>query len=111
MNDTCLVPAPSTPEHPDATTESWRSLAWWFRDPSTGQIVLGQAPNTAMVVVQASAVTRALGVLPERRRELGWIRAGALVVWSADELVRGTTPFRRLIGAVVLGFQLRRLAR
>ena len=111
MNHTGRVPAPSTCENPEPTTDGWRTLAWWFRDSSSGQIVLGEAPNPAMVIVQATAAVRWLGVLPERRRELGWIRLGAFVVWSADELLRGTTPFRRLIGAVVLGSQLRRLAR
>ena len=34
---------------------------------------------------------------------------GALIVWALDELVRGVSPFRRLLGAVVLTGQLVRL--
>jgi hypothetical protein len=34
---------------------------------------------------------------------------GALVAWSLDELVRGSSPARRLLGAVVLVFMLVRL--
>jgi hypothetical protein len=28
------------------------------------------------------------------------------LVWALDELLRGTSPFRRVLGAVVLGAQL-----
>lgn len=31
------------------------------------------------------------------------IGAFALFVWAADELIRGVNPFRRLLGAFVLG--------
>jgi hypothetical protein len=34
------------------------------------------------------------------------VRRGALIVWALDELVRGASPFRRLLGAVVLAAQL-----
>jgi hypothetical protein len=34
------------------------------------------------------------------------VRDGALLVWALDELVRGASPFRRLLGGVVLTAQL-----
>jgi hypothetical protein len=34
------------------------------------------------------------------------VRHGALLVWSLDEVVRGSSPFRRVLGAVVLSAQL-----
>ena len=34
------------------------------------------------------------------------VRHGALLVWSLDEVVRGASPFRRVLGAVVLVAQL-----
>jgi hypothetical protein len=33
------------------------------------------------------------------------IRHGALVVWALDEVVRGASPFRRILGAVILAAQ------
>ena len=33
------------------------------------------------------------------------IRHGALLVWALDEVVRGASPFRRVLGAVVLAAQ------
>lgn len=54
----------------------------------------------------AAGLVRLLDVLPDREQELRGVGTGALVVWALDELVRGATPFRRLLGAVVLGWQL-----
>lgn len=34
------------------------------------------------------------------------IRHGALLVWALDEVVRGTSPFRRTLGAMILTAQL-----
>lgn len=34
------------------------------------------------------------------------IRHGAILVWSLDEVVRGASPFRRVLGVVVLAAQL-----
>lgn len=38
--------------------------------------------------------------------EVSGIRHGALIVWALDEVVRGASPFRRVLGAVVLVAQL-----
>lgn len=54
----------------------------------------------------AATLVRLLDVLPGREQELRGIGTGALVVWALDELVRGVNPFRRLLGAIVLGWQL-----
>ena len=85
-----------------------RPLEWWFRDPSTGEIVLWQAPNATILVAQGALVVEQLDLLPEQRRLVGLIKSGALVLWALAELFRGTTPQRRLLGAIVLGFQARR---
>jgi hypothetical protein len=34
------------------------------------------------------------------------IRRGALLVWALDEVLRGASPFRRTLGAVILIAQL-----
>jgi hypothetical protein len=34
------------------------------------------------------------------------VRHGALLVWALDEVVRGASPFRRVLGAVVLVVQV-----
>ncbi|KAA1395821.1 hypothetical protein [Aeromicrobium ginsengisoli] len=79
-------------------------LGWFFRDAS-GRLVVVQLPNTALVVWLAATVLR-WSAYDSRDTELRWIGAGALIVWALDELVRGASPFRRLLGAVVLAWQL-----
>jgi hypothetical protein len=41
----------------------------------------------------------------DRAADLKVIGQGALIVWGLDELVRGASPPRRVLGAVVLGAQ------
>ena len=45
-----------------------------------------------------------------RATDVAGIRHGALVVWALDEVVRGASPFRRVLGAVVLLGQIVSLA-
>ena len=79
----------------------------FFRDTS-GKLVLFQAPNAAIWVFIGATLLR-LSPYDARDAELRWIGSGALMVWALDELVRGATPFRRLLGVVVLAWQLVRL--
>lgn len=41
-----------------------------------------------------------------RAAQVEGVRHGALLVWALDEVVRGASPFRRVLGAVVLAAQL-----
>ena len=83
-------------------------LDWWLRDKDTGRLVLFQVPNPALWVFFAAVVLR-WSPYDEVDRELRWIGSGALFVWGLDELVRGDAPVRRLLGAIVLGWQLTQL--
>lgn len=88
-----------------------RLIGWWFRDRSTGKIAVVLVPNAAIVVWLVATGVQLVGALREREEQLRWIGSGALIVWGADELVRGVNPFRRLAGAVVLGWQVLALLR
>lgn len=81
----------------------------FFRDRSTGRLVLFQFPNPPIWVFAAATLLR-WSAYDSRDEELRWIGSGALIVWGLDELVRGAAPFRRLLGAVVLGWQLWQLS-
>jgi multisubunit Na+/H+ antiporter MnhE subunit len=82
------------------------SLRWWLCDRD-GRVVLGQIPNPALAVWLASLVVGWTGVLGADRAEtLTGVGQGALVVWALDELLRGSSPVRRLLGAVVLAMLL-----
>jgi hypothetical protein len=75
-----------------------------FRD-ADGRLVLAQAPNPALGVFFIALVLR-WSPWDARDTELLWLGRGALIVWAADELLRGDALLRRLLGAVVLAWQV-----
>ena len=82
-----------------------RRLGWWVRD-RRGRLAVAQWPNaalglwlTARVLERGELTSLDAGTL----RDVG---TGALLVWALDELLRGASPFRRVLGAVVLAGQL-----
>lgn len=85
------------------------SLGWWARDQN-GNVTLAQWPNPALAVWLVTIGIGWTGVLgAARSATLADVGKGALVVWALDEVVRGASPFRRLLGLVVLTGQLVRL--
>jgi hypothetical protein len=84
---------------------------WLFRNRQTGEITVAQAPNAALIVFLVAAVVHyAFNIRGNAGTGLTILSTGALTVWSADELLRGVNPFRRLLGAVVLAGIVARLA-
>ncbi len=79
-------------------------IEWWFRNRQTGEITVGQVPNTPLVVFLAAWLVNSIWA-PGGSVGSGLevIAAFALVVWGVEEIVRGVNPFRRLLGAVALG--------
>jgi hypothetical protein len=85
------------------------SIGWWVRGRD-GRVVLAQPPNAAILVWLASVVVGWTDLLDQDRESvLTRVGQGALVVWSLDELLRGSSPARRVLGAVVLVVMLVRL--
>jgi hypothetical protein len=71
-----------------------------FQDKE-GRVVLFQKPNVPIIVWAMSMVIARLthGEVRDRFELLAFI---ALATWAVMEILWGTTPFRRLLGAVVL---------
>ena len=70
----------------------------FFRNPQTREIVVAQPPNLPLSIFIAATVARWIV-------HWSWlsIAAGvALAIWAILEIVRGESPFRRVLGAVVL---------
>ncbi len=84
------------------------SVDWWVRNSGSGKLVLAQAPNPALWVFAAATLLR-WTPYDDVDSELRWIGSGALIVWGLDELVRGDAPIRRVLGAIVLAWQLANL--
>lgn len=78
----------------------------FIRNPRTDRIALVQWPNAALAVWLLTGVIGLLGLFSSRAGEIRWIGVGALIAWAADELIRGASPFRRLLGLVVLGWEV-----
>ncbi len=97
------VPTSTTTPAPLATRLS--SGSWWFRS-SDGRLTLSQWPNPALSVWLVAVVLGWFDLSATHATAVDGVRHGALIVWALDEVVRGASPFRRVLGAVVLAFQL-----
>ena len=84
---------------------------WLFRNRRTGGITIGQFPNAPLLIWIATSVARLLlDPKGDVADALGIVGTLALIWWSIDEIARGVNPFRRMLGAVVLGGTVLRLA-
>lgn len=82
------------------------SLDWWVRDEG-GRLTVIMWPNAALSVWIVAALLKMVDVFPAvSPTTLGQVAQGALIAWSLDELIRGASPFRRVLGAVVLVAEL-----
>jgi hypothetical protein len=86
------------------------SGSWWFRS-SDGGLTLWQLPNPALCVWLVTLVLGRFELSATHATAVDGVRHGALLVWALlvwalDEVVRGASPFRRLLGAVILTVQL-----
>ena len=79
------------------------TLDRFFRNPETGRIVIAQLPNLPLgIFLVATAVRLVLrpdGAAGTVTSVVGTI---GLVWWAVDEVVRGDSPFRRVLGGAVL---------
>ena len=81
------------------------SGSWWFRS-SDGRLILWQFPNPALCVWMVALGLGWFELSATHATAVDGVRRGALLLWALDEVVRGASPFRRLLGAVVLAAQV-----
>jgi hypothetical protein len=94
---------PAEPAEPKSGVIS-RSARWLFLNRRTGGVTVAQWPNASLTAfIVLSIVLRFLHPKGETENVLRAIAQVALLVWGADELVRGVNPFRRILGLVVIG--------
>lgn len=85
------------------------ALDWFFRDRTSGRIVIGQWPNLPLWLF---GLMQAIAWIAGERSTIGrWAEIAsliALVVWAGDEVLRGVNPWRRCLGiAALLGLAVR----
>jgi hypothetical protein len=80
-----------------------RIVRWMFVNRRTGGITVAQWPNVALSVFIALSVARRLNIAKGTpQTALRLLSIVAILVWAADELIRGVNPFRRILGLGVL---------
>lgn len=97
---------PSPVDH-DAHVTSRSPIDRFFRNPETGRLTIVQAPNLPLAIFLVATAVR-LVLHPEGTvgTAVSIVGTASLVWWSVDEIARGDSPFRRVLGAVVLAATL-----
>jgi hypothetical protein len=84
------------------------NISHFFKDKNS-YIVIAQRPNMPIILwAAASLASRYITDEPSVNAVSGFA-AGALIVWAVLELISGASPFRRVLGAIVLAFGLTNL--
>lgn len=89
------------------TLSARRIFQWFFRDRKTGEITIAQAPNLVLWIVIVTGSL--LWVWPTAGNVSVVLMAVfkvSLLIWAADEIVRGVNPWRRCLGAAVAIYEL-----
>jgi hypothetical protein len=84
------------------------NLARFFRNPVTGRLAIVQMPNTPLAIFLGATLAR-LAFHPHGAvgTAVSVVAGVAILWWSALEITRGDSVFRRVLGGVVmLGFAL-----
>ncbi|MDF0492070.1 hypothetical protein [Bradyrhizobium yuanmingense] len=84
-----------------------RFLDWFFRSRETGAITIAQWPNLILWIVIVAGLL--LWIWPSAGRAsvvLTIAFKGGLMIWGADEIIRGVNPWRRCLGAAVVVYAL-----
>src|SRR4051794_28631031 len=94
----------------DRTRTDTSRLRWFVTNPRTGKVAVAQRPNVPLLVFLVATAVRILlhphGTVGDVVSLVGTV---ALAVWAILEVVRGDSPFRRVLGGVVLALLLARV--
>jgi hypothetical protein len=78
-------------------------LRRFFTNPDTGDLAIFQVPNPPLIVFFVAAlVRRALHPHGAFGTAVSIVAGVSLAVWSILEIAKGHSPFRRVLGGVVL---------
>ncbi|PDT90445.1 hypothetical protein CO669_09675 [Bradyrhizobium sp. Y36] len=84
-----------------------RLFRWFFRSRETGAITIAQWPNLTLWIVIAAGLL--LWIWPSAGKAsvgLTIVAKGGLIIWGADEIIRGVNPWRRCLGAAVVAYEI-----
>ena len=88
---------------PEQNAPSQSALARFFKDSETGEWAVAQFPNLPLAIFLIATLVR-LAVHPSggAGTALSVVGTVGLAWWSVDEIARGDSPFRRVLGGFVL---------
>lgn len=73
----------------------------------SGKVVLGERPNIPIIIWLVATLLKAIinstSALYRYIDSVGFI---AIVIWALMEILQGNSPFRRVLGGVVLGITI-----
>ena len=75
-----------------------------FFSDNNGDVKIAQWPNPS--IAAAAALWIASATIDSRTAPLHHASLGALIAWGLDEVARGASPFRRVLGVAVTGWAL-----
>ncbi len=84
-------------------------VSWLFAD-ANGQLVIIQFPNVSLWAAVAAWIGLHWAAVSRWHMALEIVYTAALIVWAVQEIGWGASRFRRILGAVVLGWVLIGLA-
>jgi len=83
--------------------ESQSTFGRFFRNPKTGELAIVQFPNVPLAIFLVATALRLLFHPHGAVATAASVVAGVgLVWWSVQEIARGDSVFRRLLGGAVL---------
>lgn len=83
------------------------AFRWCFEDRRTGRITIAQFPNWPLMAIALAWVVRWFVAEGSSVADTATVAIVCLwLFWGADELVRGVNPWRRLLGAGVIAWQI-----
>jgi hypothetical protein len=87
---------------------TWLELIrWFFLSRQTGKITVAQAPNLILWIAIVAGlllwIWPAGGNLSDL---LNIVFRGAILIWAADEIIRGVNPWRRCLGMAVAIYEI-----
>jgi hypothetical protein len=84
-----------------------RAIRWMFESRQTGRLTVAQRPNIPLCIFIVLTVGPHIFHTTGSAGNLIRVLAdAALLVWAADELVRGVNPFRRILGVLVIAITI-----
>ncbi len=94
---------PAMPTSTADRTRDHSAILRLFRNRETGDIVIIQMPNIPLWIFLAATAVRLLFQPNGSASTVVSLVSGvSLAVWAVAEIARGASPFRRVLGAVVL---------